>query len=126
MIYRVEVESILLGTTDLEHADESMGIRHGVFIPSEAYSEYKPLFDEYYKAVSKLTGNPGEVRIPELGIVSAKINALELTLVSEAMGPIPVENIEIDDCTSELELKNEPIQISIIVKSNEVYEKYFK
>ena len=125
MSYRIETNSLVIGTTELEHACPSMGIRHGVFLPTEGYSKFKTLFDDYYKAESRLTGNPGEVRIPEIKILGEKIKELGLTLVSETHGVVLVENISIEDPTSELELKDEPLQITIIVKSSEVYEKVF-
>ena len=125
MRYRIESNGVVLGATELEHADPSMGMLHGVLMPSKCYSQFKPLFDDYYQVVSRLTGVPGEVRVPELRVVSAKIDDLKLTLFCSKLGLVPVECIEIDDCTSEPELSDENIRVRVIFKSSEMYEKFF-
>jgi hypothetical protein len=123
MTYEIKANGIVIGTSTLDSGDPSMGIRHGIFVPLEAYSELKPAFDEYYKAIAQMTGNPG-VMISDYKSASERISDFGLTLFA-GNNAVPVENIEITDCSTEPELSSEPIEVSVVVKNSEIYEQVF-
>ena len=123
MKYAIKSNDIEIGKSDLEFADESMSIKHGSFHPCPAYENVKAMFLEYAKAVSRLTDNPG-TRNPELEQAQNRIHELILSLVDENDDIIPVENIEIFDPSEELNISE--IEVTVVCKSYEVYEKYFK
>lgn len=124
MVYEIQTNSMVIGTSDLQHADPSMGIRYGSFNPTEDYYTFKPVFDEYFRVISNMPKMPGTT-VPEFKPASDKVRELNLTLFTTEGKLVPVEHIEITDCTSEPELSNEPIEISVMVKNNEIYEKVF-
>ncbi|MBU2862497.1 hypothetical protein KO489_01425 [Reinekea forsetii] len=125
MKYLIKAKTEIIGSTDLEYSDECMGIRHGLFVPSGAYSDFQCVFTELFSAEMKLSGNPGEQRIPELHTLSTKIREMELKLTTEAGNEIPVENIHIEDGSAIDDLKGEPLHVTAIVKNSETYAQYF-
>jgi len=100
MKYTIYYSQIIIGSTNLEHTDKSMGIAHGIFTPTKEYENIQNIFklfaekkhEEYYK----------------------KRDALKLELHDENNHLIQTECIHIEDYSSLI--PNDPLRVEVILE----------
>ncbi|MCG9697059.1 hypothetical protein [Shewanella sp. Isolate11] len=62
MKYKIKTSDLIIGSTNLENVDSSMGIAHGIFLPEKDYGKVQDVFqlfisehfEEYYKSRDNL------------------------------------------------------------------------
>lgn len=120
-MFNVYEHGILIGTTELEGDDESMGFRLGRFYPTDHYKLIQPFIKELSYLLSERrffdTPSPREEELQQV------FNALELSLTTESGELIETDGIDIVDYSDDL--GPEGIEVTILVKDRETYEAFF-
>ena len=57
-MFEVRCGSIVLGYSELEDVDESMGVRSGPFRPAPGYEQFRPVFRRFANAVGPTSREP--------------------------------------------------------------------
>jgi hypothetical protein len=131
MKYNLFSNNGLLGYSQLESADSSMGIRSGKFYPSKSYFK----FDHIFRALSKtsyeeweerrVTGNFETLDNPSsrLKELWTQIAALNLYIETEDGHKIGTSKISLEDYSDTL--GEDARELSIVVDEHKTYEEFF-
>jgi len=111
----------ILGGSELEGADPSIGVRGGKFVPNVNYSKYQHLFREQSRMLIRSLG--GQEPPTEYKNLRAQIDALSLRVETAAGEEVPTRHIEFEDFSEDL--GEEGYELSIVVDGRSTYEKFF-
>ena len=112
----------LIGYSELEGADASMGIRTGRFVPNENYSKYQSLFREHSE-IRRVMQIGMEVP-DEYKRLRTQLDSLHLrieTIDGEKVGTVA---IDLEDFSEEL--REEGYELSLVVDDRSTYERFFE
>jgi hypothetical protein len=111
----------LIGYSDLEGADPSMGVRIGRFVPNENYSKYQSLFREHSEI---RTGMQVEKELPdEYKRLRAQLDSLHLWIETSNGEKVGTAHIDLEDFSEEL--RAEGYELSLVVDDRSTYERFF-
>jgi hypothetical protein len=122
---------VLIGYSELEHDDRSMGIRIGRFYPDNGYDPIEPIYQEFTMVRSKESlGSPGsgnpdqaqslKVRVKQL---RAQIDRFDLRLETAEGRPVGTSWIHIEDASAEL--GDHEREVTICVDDHRTYDEFF-
>lgn len=98
MKHTVKLHGVIVGHSELEHADQGLGRAWGAFRPGMGYELVQPVFRLFAQAVPK-DGSANDDAM--LARYYKARDALKLELVSADGRPIPTSTIHIADYTVE-------------------------
>lgn len=116
MQFRVLSQGVVIGATNLESLDPSMGVATGVFAPSENYGAVQPIFRLYATAGITVAGQDET----KLKAYYAARDALNLSLVTPAGETVPTESIHITDFSEE----TGEYEVTVFTAGTEAFEKH--
>ncbi len=122
MRFRLLSNSELLGYSDLELADPSMGGRAGRFMPHENYSKYQNLFRAYSEV--RFNTNVDEKPSHEYEKLKAQIDSLHLRIETNDEREIGTAHIVLEDFSEEL--GTDGYELDIVVDDRRTYIKFFE
>jgi hypothetical protein len=99
MAYAVRLRGVILGHSDLELTDSSMGVATGAFRPAADYELVRPIFRLFAEATSETSAEPTDEE--RLARYYAARDALPLELVDERVRVIRTSSIHIADYSFE-------------------------
>jgi hypothetical protein len=111
----------LIGSSELEGADPSMGVRIGRFVPNENYSKYQSLFREHSEI---RTGMQVQVEPPdEYKRLRIQLDSLQLRIETSNGEKVGTVLIDLEDFSEEL--GEEGFGLSLVVDDRSTYERFF-
>ena len=108
----------VIGESDFEDLDPSMGAAHGVFSPSEQYSEAQPVFRLYAEAGTTVQDQDKE----KLEEYYRARDALNLTIVTLAGEHVATDCVHITDYSEELG----EMEIDAIAADADTFQRFFE
>lgn len=123
MKYHLISKGEVIGYSELEGRDPSMGVASGEFYPGDRYADVSSVFRQrseflaanYYDGILE-----GEGKYEEM---EAQIRSLELSLRTEAGEMVGTKHISVDDFSDESAAE---YRLSIVVDERETYERFFQ
>ena len=94
MRYCILCDGELIGTSDLEGRDESMGVAVGAFVPTAAYARVQPTFRLF---VAARADGESEPDAKKLAAYEAARDQLQLSVTDAAGAPVPASGVAILD-----------------------------
>ena len=112
----------LIGDSQLEGADPSMGVRIGKFVPNENYSKHQNTFREHSQI---RTGMPIDVEPPdEYMRLRRQLDSLNLRIETSEGEEVGAKFIDLEDFSEEL--GEDGYELSMVVDVRGTYEKFFE
>lgn len=115
---RLKAGGIIVGHSELEHADRGVGRAWGAFRPGMGYELVQPVFQLFSQAVPRNGGARDEARLARY---HGARDALGLELVDGAGRPIGTTTIHIVDYGAGDD--GEVIQLDVLIKDDEYWER---
>ncbi|MEO7084336.1 MAG: hypothetical protein ABI442_17215 [Gemmatimonadaceae bacterium] len=116
MRHTVKLHGVIVGHSELEHADRDIGRAWGAFRPGLGYELVQPVFRLFSQAVP-LDGSPRDES--RLERYFAARDALKLTLEDGAGATIPVSAVHIADYT--VESGPSAIALDVLIKNDDYW-----
>lgn len=112
----------LIGYSDLEGQDASMGVALGRFLPSDEYSEVASVFRTWVRATApQLEGRPHDEEL--LAVYCRQRDALSLSVRTSSGEVIRTEWIHITDYSDDL--GEDGYELSVCLNERSVFERLF-
>ena len=123
MKYYLISKGEVIGYSELEGRDPSMGVASGEFYPGDGYADVSNVFRQRseFLAANYYDGIPE--RAQKYDETEPEIDALELSLRTEGGETVGTKHISLDDFSDE---SVEEYQLSIVVDDRETYERFFQ
>jgi hypothetical protein len=115
--HTVKLHGVIVGHSDLEETDPSLGRAWGVFRPGLGYELVQPIFRLFTEAVPMPGGEPRDRE--KLERYHAARDRLGLSLVDAAGEPIATSAIHIADYTEERGKK--AIELDVLISDEEYW-----
>jgi hypothetical protein len=111
----------LIGYSELEGSDPSMGVRGGRFVPHDNYSKYQNLFREHSRI---RTGMRVDVEPPDdYERLRKHINSFNLRLETNDGEVVGTKHIDLEDFSEVL--GEDGYELSIVVDDRSTYDEFF-
>src|SRR5688572_29894338 len=117
MTFRILNGDKIIGKSDFEVLDASMGVAQGVFVPSLDYREVQPVFRLYAQAGISMA-DQDDAKLSEY--YRAR-DGLDLSVTSPDGEQIPTDCIHITDYSEEIG----EMEVAVIVADSESFDRYF-
>ena len=122
MRFKLLANDELIGHSQLEGADPSMGMRSGKFVPNEQYSKYQNIFREHSQI---RTGMRIDVEPPdEYKRLRGQLDSLNLRIETSDGEEVGANFIDLEDFSEEL--GEDGYELSMAVDDRGTYEKFFE
>lgn len=118
MKFRILSGTIVIGETNFDGLDPSMGFAHGVFFPSPSYQEVQFVFRLYAEAGTSMADADGA----KLAEYYRARDALNLSVVTAEGKLVPTEFVHIIDYSKELG----EMAVEVIVTDLAAFHRYFE
>jgi hypothetical protein len=96
--YRILCDGELIGTSNLEERDESMGVASGLFAPAPAYERVGPVFRMFIEARADGESEPDATKLAAYESARAR---LELSVTDETGKSLPAAGVAVLDFSGE-------------------------
>jgi hypothetical protein len=112
----------LVGYSELEGADPSMGVRSGKFVPHDNYSKHQSLFREHSRI---RTGMRIDVEPPDgYKRLREQIESLHLRVETDDGKTVGTRFIDLEDFSEDL--GEDGYELSLMVDGRSTYKKFFE
>jgi hypothetical protein len=116
--YKIDANGLLIGESDLEDADQGMGLVRGRFRPNAAYAEVQPIFRKYADAIPNTSALPTDEAL--LQQYYRQRDELALRIVDASGSVVPTTSIHIYDFT--YEAGADALEVDVIVADPAFWE----
>jgi hypothetical protein len=99
LTFEVRCGSIVLGHSELEDIDESMGVRSGPFRPAPGYEQFRPIFRRFANAVGLTSREPANA--DPIARYYQERDSLGLRLFDSTGQEVPTATIHLHDYSVE-------------------------
>ena len=122
MRFKLFANDELIGYSELEGADPSMGVRSGKFVPHNNYPKYQKLFREHSRI---RTGMRADVEPPdEYRKLREQLDSLRLRIETDAGEAVGAMLIDLEDFSADL--GEDGYELSMVVEDRGTYERFFE
>ena len=118
MRFQIYSGETMIGQSDLDKLDPSMGIASGDFLPSESYKNVQPILHLYVEATANTIDRDSEM----LDRYYQERDNLYLSVKVPNGGTVPVQWVHIEDFSEELD----EIAITVVARDHQVFGQYFE
>ena len=120
MVYSIRAGDTVLGWSNLELADPSMGVVYGAFQPAPGYSAVRQIFRMFAEAQPETSAQPSDTA--KLQRYYEARDALGLELLDARGRRVAAETIHISDCSEEAGL--DALVLEVILSDPAFWESY--
>lgn len=114
---RLKVGGVIVGHSELEHADRGVGRAWGEFRPGMGYDLVQPVFRLFSEAVPRAGGSRDDAKLSRY---HGARDALGLELVDAAGRPIRTSAIHIADYTGDA--GDGPLELDVLISDDEYWK----
>jgi hypothetical protein len=119
MKHTLRLNGVIIGHSELEHAEPDLGRAHGRLRPGLGYELVQPIFRLFAEAVPR--GREGSRDEAKLGRYHRSRDALPLELQDEAGRPIATSAIHIADYTEEE--GPDALELDVLIRDDEYWSR---
>lgn len=116
---RLKVGGVIVGHSELEHADRGVGRAWGEFRPGVGYDLVQPVFRLFSEAVPRAGGSRDDAKLARY---HGARDALGLELVDAAARPIRTSAIHIVDYSGGADEGDGPIELDVLISDDEYWK----